>query len=149
MSLFHIFPILLGLAVVVQSTLNHQFSQQIGLIGAVVINAVVLLTVSTLVLLAVYFQPQWFPAFWTIKRGPMSLWMWVPGFCGFMMVLGIPWSIQQIGATSTLVLLICSQLLFGAIYDVLVLKLSFTMLKFIGCVLALAGALVLISAKKV
>jgi uncharacterized membrane protein YdcZ (DUF606 family) len=142
-------PIILGLGVVIQGLLNRRIGAAIGLTTAVLINAVVFFALSAIVIAASYLKPDWFPAMLkppatsfreAALSGP-SYWLyWIPGFFGFLLVLGIPFSIQQMGPSKTFVILIVAQVVFSLLAERLLFDASFSNMKLVGAMLAVAGA---------
>jgi uncharacterized membrane protein YdcZ (DUF606 family) len=142
-------PVVLGLGVVIQGLLNRRIGAAIGLTTAVLINAVVFFALSAIVIAASYFKPDWFPAMLkppaasfreAALSGP-SYWLyWIPGFFGFLLVLGVPFSIQQMGPSKTFIILIVAQVVFSLLAERLLFDASFNNMKVIGAMLAVAGA---------
>ena len=46
-----------------------------------------------------------------------EIWMLLPGFLGFLIVAGVPWSMSKIGATRVFVILVITQLLVALVWD--------------------------------
>ncbi len=142
-------PVVLGIAVVLQGILNRKIGGAIGLSSAVFINALVFLALSAGILLASYMKPQLFPDFlrvpetpWknALEPGGASLWLyWIPGFCGFLLVLGVPFAIQSIGPSKTFVVLVSAQIAFSVLLE-LVIQSHWNPWKLLGAALAMAGA---------
>lgn len=113
-------PVFVGGLVILQSVLNKNFGEQFGLSLAVTINATVFLVLS-LGLLALSFKFEFIPEFLKLKMHQYQF-SWVhivPGLCGFLLVLLIPWSILHLGAGLVYILLVASQLLLSALWDTL------------------------------
>ena len=116
-------PILAGVCVVLQGGWNRQLGPQLGLAGALFANSVVFLLGAALVLLLVRMAPERWPEFLRVPLQPGSPWQWravLPGICGLVIVLGIPWGITQLGALRVMILVVAAQLVAGLIWDALV-----------------------------
>lgn len=153
-SLFYAIPVILGLGVVIQGLLNRRIGAAIGLSTAVLINAIVFFLLSAVVIGASYIKPEIFPSMLkpptTSLReasldGP-SYWLyWVPGFFGFLLVLGVPFSIQQLGPSKTFIVLIVAQVFFSLLAERLFFDASLSNMKLFGAMLAVAGAAIVAS----
>jgi bacterial/archaeal transporter family-2 protein len=142
-------PVILGIAVVLQGVLNRKIGSAIGLSTAVFINALVFLILSAALLTASYFKPNLFPEFLRIPSTPWknaidqsgaSVWLyWVPGLCGFLLVLGVPFAIQSIGPSKTFVILVSAQIAFSVLLEA-ASQSDLSPWKFLGAALAITGA---------
>jgi len=153
-AFFYAIPVILGLGVVIQGLLNRRIGAAIGLSTAVLINAIVFFVLSAAVIGASYLKPEIFPS--VLKPPAASLreaslpgpsyWLyWIPGFFGFLLVLGVPFSIQQIGPSKTFIVLIVAQVLFSLVAEWFFFDASFSNMKMIGALLAVAGAVIVAS----
>lgn len=150
-------PVVLGLGVVIQGLLNRKIGAAIGLSTAVLINAVVFLCLSALAIGLTHMKPDLFPealrppssSFTEAARTGPSLWLyWIPGFFGFLLVLGVPFSIQQLGPSKTFVTLIVAQVVFSLVAESFLLAASPSgpnVMKLFGAALAVAGAAIVAS----
>lgn len=104
-------PLALGVTVVLQATMNRSIGFNYGLSAAVALNAVVFFVLSIGFFLLAKYNPMIVPDFVRVREPSESFsWLYlIPGTCGFMLVLGLPWSIQNIGPTISFLLLIASQ----------------------------------------
>ena len=142
-------PVILGIAVVLQGILNRKIGGTIGLSTAVFINALVFLILSAALLATSYLKPHLFPEFlrvpsvsWknALEQSNTSLWLyWVPGFCGFLLVLGVPFAIHSIGPSKTFVVLVSAQIAFSVLLEIAVQS-ELNPWKLLGAGLAMAGA---------
>lgn len=133
-------PLVLGVAAVLQATLNKEIAAHAGLSVAAALN----LLIATALALA-------FAAFCAQRRAPDGLlrwpqdgvafqWWWlVPGIAGFLIVLGLPWSVQRLGALSTFVLLVGAQMLASGLWDRFAAGIPFTAPRVVGAVCTVAG----------
>ncbi len=142
-------PVILGLAVVIQGLLNRRIGLAIGLSTAVLINAIVFLTLSAAVIVISYLKPDLIPSMLrppttTLREASQSgpaLWLyWIPGFFGFLLVLGVPYSIQNIGPSKTFITLIVAQVVFSLLAERLLFDTDLSPLKIAGALLAVTGA---------
>ncbi len=142
-------PIILGAAVVIQGILNLKIGKAIGLLTAVLVNALVFFVLSGILFLLSYLRPQFFPLILRPPSSPLkgllmtgepSAWMYgIPGFCGFLLVLGVPFAIHSLGPSRTFVILISAQIAFSVIFE-LAVQSNLNPWKFVGASLAMAGA---------
>ncbi|MBN8540822.1 MAG: DMT family transporter [Deltaproteobacteria bacterium] len=147
-------PIVLGLGVVIQGLMNRRIGAAIGLTTAVLINAIVFFVLSLAVIGASYIKPELFPEMLrppttsfrdAAQTGP-SFWVyWIPGFFGFLLVLGVPFSIQQLGPSKTFIVLIVAQVFFSLLAERLFFDAGFNSMKLIGTLLAVTGAAIVAS----
>ncbi|MDZ4081671.1 MAG: DMT family transporter [Bdellovibrionales bacterium] len=153
-SLFYAIPVILGLGVVIQGLLNRRIGAAIGLSTAVLINAIVFFLLSAAVIGASYLKPDIFPSMLkppttTLREASLagpSYWLyWVPGFFGFLLVLGVPFSIQQLGPSKTFIVLIVAQVFFSLLAEWLFFDASLNNMKLFGAMLAVAGAAIVAS----
>lgn len=153
-SLFYAIPVILGLGVVIQGLLNRRIGAAIGLSTAVLINAIVFFLLSAAVIGASYIKPEIFPSMLrppatTLREaslGGPSYWLyWIPGFFGFLLVLGVPFSIQQLGPSKTFIVLIVAQVFFSLLAEWLFFDANLNYLKLFGAMLAVAGAAIVAS----
>jgi len=143
MNSYLILPFVIGLAGVTQGILNRQVSAEWGLVWAVGLNAVLFLVYSGVLLGLSYYAPQSLPEYLrvsTFSADKFKWWFVVPGFCGFMLVLGIPWSIQMMGPSKTFILFIVAQIVFSLLAEKLFFGSSLSIMKLAGAVLAISGA---------
>jgi transporter family-2 protein len=92
----------------------------------------------------------WDPTFFT-KLKDVPLWLLTAGMMGGALVFGIAWAMPKLGAGPAFVLMIAGQVISGMIFSHFGLLGSpvehFTLVKFIGVVLLIAGAAVVTLAK--
>lgn len=147
-------PVILGLGVVIQGLLNRRIGAAIGLSTAVLINAIVFFVLSAAVIGASYLKPDVFPEMLkppatslreASQSGP-SYWLyWIPGFFGFLLVLGVPFSIQQMGPSKTFIVLIVAQVVFSLLAEWLFFESNFSNMKLLGAMIAVTGAAIVAS----
>lgn len=142
---YGLIPLALGLVVVLQGTLNRQIGEQWGLAMAVFINATVFFILSIGLFLVAKYFPDWVPEFFRYRadvegREFKAVYL-VPGVCGFLLVLGLPWAIRNLGVGKALVILISSQVLVGFLWDQFIYKTQASGLKLVGALLSVLGAI--------
>ncbi len=104
-------PLALGATAVTQANLNRYTGTHLGLASAVFLNAAIFFVLGIFLYFIAKLSPNAVPEFMRVKPA-LSGYSWlflVPGFCGFLYVLGLPWSIQNIGPALSFILLIASQ----------------------------------------
>jgi transporter family-2 protein len=138
-------PIFVGILVVSQGILNKNFGQQYGLSIAVFVNATVFLILAGVLLsLGSKFteSTEWVPAFirpqWANYQ--FQWWHLIPGICGFLLVLLIPWSIINLGASIVFLLLVSSQIVLSVLWDVFFNQTQLTLTRILAIVCVLTGA---------
>jgi uncharacterized membrane protein YdcZ (DUF606 family) len=119
MNPYLIFPIAIGLSVVLQGTFNREMAMNFGLASAVLLNAAVFLLVSIALFAVGKFSPQFLPDFIQPRSSdaPFSLVYLLPGIFGFFIVLGVPWSLEKLGPSDTFLFLIISQILLSILLE--------------------------------
>ncbi len=146
MNAYFLLPLALGVTVVVQATLNRTMSTAYGLSTVMAINAVVFFIFSVGFFLFAHYNPKLVPDF-VQSRALIAPFLWtyiIPGFCGFLLVLGLPWAIEYAGASNSFLLLIASQIVFSFAYEVLQSGQMPSILKISGALLISAGAYLII-----
>ncbi len=79
-------------------------------------------------------MPELFPAF--LRPGAAGLdvnaTLVVPGLCGFVLVLGAPWAMQNVGPSKTFVLLVGAQIVLSVLADKWIFDLDVAWTKWLG-----------------
>ena len=143
MNSYIILPLVIGLAGVTQGILNRQVSASWGLAWAVGLNAVLFIIYSAVLLALLQFAPQVLPEYLRVSAFSAEKFKWwfiLPGLCGFLLVLGIPWSIQMMGPSKTFILFIVAQIVFSLLAEKFFFGSEIPFLKIAGALLAMAGA---------
>lgn len=143
MSLWLMIPVVLGFTVVLQGALNRRIGGSWGIPSAVLLNAVVFLSLSFLFFLLGKSGHSILPDFMKSSghnQESLAWWYLLPGTCGFLLVFGVPVSLQQIGATKTFLLLIVSQVFFSLVLEKIMTGEMPSQMKMAGAVVALLGA---------
>lgn len=135
-SLVLLIPFILGGLTVVQSVLNRSVGLKYGWSVAGVMNNAIGILLA-LVVTGVIFA--FFSGRGVNRIDEWHWWYLIPGCIGMLFVMGVPFSIQQIGASKTFVLLVASQILFGLLWDWMS-DVTVNGLRLAGVILALAGA---------
>lgn len=142
-------PLLCGLAVVAQGGLNRRLASQWGLVGTTIVNTVVVLGVALGLYALARTVPQYFPEGFAstgnVALRGISLWyLLLPGLCGFLIVLGMPWAIGRMGAVQSVLLLIAAQLVASLAWDALVEGRPATLARVVGSAIAFVGAAIVV-----
>lgn len=134
-------PLLVGASTVVQGGLNAIVSSRWGLAATVVFNNAIILALSVLLWGLVLVAPHWFPAFFADKGSWSDVrWWWlVPALGGLVIVGGIPWAMDRLGALPVLIGIVAAQMIGGLLWDALVLGQPIQWMRVGGASLALAG----------
>ncbi|HZI09379.1 MAG TPA: DMT family transporter [Myxococcus sp.] len=146
MRLVSLVPLLCGLAVVAQAGLNRRFAGQWGLLSAVLMNMVV----ATVATFAVYAVARAVPGLWpeaapgAARFSGFTPWHLLPGLCGVLIVIGMPWAIGRLGAVQSGLLLIVAQLVTSLVWDAMVEGRPATLARVVGSAIACAGAAIVV-----
>ena len=80
---------------------------------------------------------------WQLDASAFRGWWLVPGLVGFLIVLGLPWAVQRIGALSTFVALVGAQMLASAAWDRLAGGIPLSAPRVLGAICTVAGVVLL------
>jgi len=144
MSMDLLVPLVLGVAAVLQATLNKEIAAHAGLAAATSLNMVV--ATACALAFAVYCGvrgQQDGLLRWQPDASAFRVWWLVPGLVGFLIVLGLPWAVQRIGALSTFVVLVGAQMLASAAWDRFVGGIPLSAPRMLGAVCTIAGVVLL------
>ena len=133
MNLFYLLPFVVGICGVLQGVLNRRMAAEWGLGWVVMWNTLIVL-VLTAVVIAMGLYPG------KIQWGQLKWWHFLPGLFGCVIVLCIPLSISRIGALSSFLIIISSQILVSGAWDKFVQGVDLSWTRILGASLALAGA---------
>jgi transporter family-2 protein len=137
-------PIVVGLATVFQGGLNRSISKDWGLASALLLNSIIV-AIFSLIAWA-YFKWNTTSRLATLmgdQAGAFQTyagWYWVPGLLGFIIILGIPLSLQKVGALQTFVILIASQIVGSLIWDAMIEGRAINAARVIGAALSFFAA---------
>lgn len=144
-----LFPIIAGISIVLQGTLNRNLATQIGLASAVLLNALIFLLLSGTLWLLLKFE---------VIGGisglsPKSIiglkwWDFLPGLFGFLIVFSTPLAISYLGANLTFAAIICTQLTLSLVWDSFVNKSLPTLTSVGGVAIMIVGLIVLFSGRR-
>lgn len=123
-----------GIAAVLQAGLNRLLGKDVSLASALFLNGAVFFTCSLV---------YWLWRKEEATSGSWAWWAFIPGILGFLFVLGVPFAISRLGATSVFVCLIAAQICGGLVWDWSVEGLPINLWKLVGAGLTLVGALVM------
>ncbi len=146
MNSFLILPVILALSVVLQGMLNKKIAAEQSLVFAVFLNATVFLIVSGVLFFISKKYSESMPSFLKMPIDSKNifssdnLWYLIPGLCGFVLVLGIPWALQNLGSAKTFIILIVSQIILSLLAEKFVFNNDLSILKITGALVALVGA---------
>lgn len=147
--LFYFGAIIAGFATVLQAGMNHQFGDTLGLSLAVLVNCFVFLVGGFVFYFLANTYPQTFPDFVQAKSTlatavkTVSWWhLFVPGLCGLSIVIGIPVTMHKIGALAAILILICTQVFGGMLWDYFIEGISVSPMRVVGSALVLAGVFI-------
>lgn len=136
-------PVLAGVSIVLQGTLNKNSAQQIGLASAVFLNALVFLVVSAVLWLFIKYNGVNF--FGAAKSlADLKWWQYLPGILGFVIVLSTPLAIHYLGANLTFAVIICTQLAVSLLWDVAVTRTAPSITSLAGLTVMYAGLFILL-----
>jgi len=140
MTIYLLVPLLLGALAVFQPILNRLMLDLRGQSFVAWLNSLVLFTVASLTLLAIYTNSEKFPEYLRPKfNGEWRWWYVLPGLMGFLVVFNLPLAIRSFGSFSTILALILGQLLTSLVYDAYTSGQLPGLSRILGLVFALAG----------
>lgn len=141
MGFYYFVPIALGVTVLAQGILNRQFGAAWGLSTAVFVNAIVFFVLNGLLFAVAKLWPHILPEFLRYRdAGTGFEWTFlVPGICGFLLVLGLPWALDNIGPSKSFLLLIASQILSSLVADQWIFAQPVSTMKWIGGLITIIG----------
>lgn len=139
MNLTYILPLLVGMAGILQGGINKNMSDTLGLAHALLLGNFFVLIYTFLLYFGVMKTPEFFPDFFRVKTHLLSFkwWYLIPSICGFIIVLGIPVGISQLGAVKVAVLIVAAQMVTSIVWDIFVEKLPINTMKATGVLFSL------------
>jgi transporter family-2 protein len=139
-----VLPFVLGVVAVLQATLNKEIAAHTGLAAATAMNMAVAATCA-------FAFAAWCATRgdatglqrWSFAASAFRAWWLVPGAIGFVIVLGLPWSVQRVGALSTFVALVGAQMLTSALWDWLAGGIPLSPSRIAGALCTIVGVVLL------
>lgn len=141
-------PVIAGLSIVFQATLNRSSAEQIGLVSAIFINAAVFMIIAGVYWFGV--RMNLLPTTETLLAKELvhlQWWQFVPGVLGFFIVICTPMAIQFFGAANTFATIICTQLLVSTLWDSWQKKTMPSLHSVFALILILVGVFILLKPK--
>lgn len=134
--------IFVGITSALQSTLNRHIADSWGLISTLIITCLSMLASISVLYVLVRMFPDSFPDFFKDKAAwtNFKLWYVIPGVLGIVIVLGFPFTISKIGATSVFLLAIVGQITMSVLWDIFVEKMPMNHYRIIAVALCAMGA---------
>jgi len=137
-------PFVLGIVAVMQATLNKEIAAHTGLAAATALN-------MTVAAVCAFAFAAWCAmrgdaaglTRWSIEPSAFRAWWLLPGLVGFAIVIGLPWSVQRIGALSTFVVLVAAQMLASALWDRFAAGIPLTPSRLAGASCTIVGVILL------
>ena len=110
-----------GACGVLQAGMNRIIAGHLGFTASLFLNGCVFLLLGLLFLLLVWWKPtivsESFHLKWVFEE---AKWWWIlPGILGFVLVLGLAFSVSRIGAAQTFVISIAAQIVISIVWDML------------------------------
>lgn len=131
-KIYLLFPFLVGLCTVVQGALNREISEKWGLSWALVWTSIVVLVLTLIMTVTPYFPGK-------ITWSDYKWWYVIPGLCGFLIIVGIPFSIGKIGALNTFLVIIASQIIVSGAWDRIVEGMTLSWTRMLGAFVTMIG----------
>ena len=130
-------PLILGSTAVLQAAINRRVFDFYGFHYGVLLSGLIMVLVALIVMI-----------FWGAGPTPLipwnlpgfKIWYLLPGVLGYLLVSGLPYSFKHLGASTTFLLLICSQIVFSALWDHFIEGREFSIEKLSGAGLVILGA---------
>jgi len=137
-----IFSILAGILGVTQAGLNKIIGDSWGLSGSLFLNGVIYMLCNALLFFVVYYCPRYFSGEYLVQGNlaQFRAWWIVPGICGFLLVMGLVYSVLKIGPAQTFILCVSAQIVFSIFWDIVIDNRPVGMIRLAGAVLVLVGA---------
>lgn len=110
---------ILAILSVLQAGLNEKILPKLGVSVTVMLNSLILLTVSIVVWSCLKVFNIEVPQFMA-SEGQVGGWKWwylIPGVLGYCLVAGLPVSFSFLGAGKTMLILVVGQILGGFVWD--------------------------------
>ncbi len=135
-------PFAVGVAAVLQGVLNRRVMSEWGLSAAVLLNSLVFLVVSLGLLALARSRPELFPDSFapSASWSTLAWWFILPGLFGMVIVLGIPWAIDSLGAARVFVGIVAAQMVASLVWDHFMEGVELSLERVGGTVLAVVGA---------
>jgi uncharacterized membrane protein YdcZ (DUF606 family) len=143
MNPMFLLPVAVGVAVVVQAGINRQLAGQWGLAATATVNSVVVLLLALAVFATARLRPDAVPEIFRMPQefAAMPAWrLFVPGALGLLVVLGLPWSFERLGALQVILTVLVAQLVASLLWDAWVEGIAAHPLRIAGAMIALGGA---------
>ena len=145
MNPMYLLPIAVGVAVVVQAGVNRQIADQWGLAATATVNSVVVLVLALAVFAVARLRPESVPEIFRMPgmgfETQIPAWRLIlPGVLGLVVVIGLPWSFDRLGALQVILTVLVAQLGASLLWDALVEGIAAHPLRLVGTVIALGGA---------
>lgn len=136
-------PLSLGVVMVMQGALNRRISLVWGLLPTALLNAAIFWALVTGCYLWARTGSGPLASFVhrDLSLRDMQAYWLLPGLFGFAIVLGLPWSIQRLGALHTFVVVVAAQMAASLLWDRLAEGIAIDARRLLGALLAVAGAL--------
>ncbi len=149
MTLKLLLPLLAGISIVIQGTLNKTSANQLGIASALLLNSLILLVIAIgFWLLMKYSVLSGFGETSSLHFSDLKWWQYLPGILGFVIILSTPLAIQHLGANLTFALIICTQLIISLLWDSLAQKAWPNLISWLGIAVMVSGVLILLAGKK-
>ena len=143
-------PLLIGCFGILQGALNRQVATTVGVAQAALITNIG----TVIICIGFYFLAKSFssifPELFQIKA-PITTYKWwyiLPPVFGFMIVAGIPFAIDKLGAVKVTVGLIAAQMVTSILWDILVEGINLNLMKIIGVFFAFLSVVFITLSKK-
>lgn len=150
MFLAIVIAVCIGVATVLQGSLNRIISGQHDLAMAVLLNSIIYIAGAGTLFLISRKYGDWLPVFLKPRGGveALSWWYLIPGLCGLVIVVGMPIAIMKMGTFQMFVIIIAIQLAGSLLWDKFVEQIPPTPIRVFGACLAFVSV-VLASLRKV
>lgn len=148
MNFYLLLPVLTGLTIVAQATLNKISAGVMGFSTTVLVNGAVFFLGCVGLWGGV--KLGWIPWTGTMGAGPLQLSIkaLLPGICGLAIVIGTPIALMHLGGALTFSLVIATQLFLGIVIDIVMDGKAITWPLVAGAIVMLAGCLLILNAEK-
>jgi len=134
-------PVSLGIASVLQNTLNRQIGYKWGLPTTILFNAFIFVFCGVVLVAMARVFPEKFSGIFSAKDEGLSFkwWYFLPGVFGYSIILGLPYAMTELGALKVFVGFVAAQVITSLLWDGFVDGIEMTAYRVLGATLSIAG----------
>ncbi len=140
-----LFPLAVGIATVMQGTFNKQIARDWAISEVLFFNGIVFFICTALYFYIARFHGGILPEFLheTHRGQELRWWYILPGVFGFVIVFGLPISIESMGALKVFIAVVCAQMITSLLWDFFIENTGISSQKIIAALLVIAATVVI------